>query len=223
MWTLSDPGQPGGPAGGVAPAQALAPAGRTEGRLGRALFICAGVPGRACRSMFCIRNISIYFCIRASACLGQALSAVLGSQLMPSEQGQQGREKRLGSPRCHTDQLSLHTQALSWWALAWQHLTPVPTPCPLTLPHLSACSAPASCSENIPGPTGSCGERFVSQLGEFPGFPVVPWAPPSTPSPQQGTGARALVPSPRVPLSHSCKDGLLGPTLHLPEIHNQER
>lgn len=42
MWTLSDPGQPGGPAGGVAPAQALAPAGRTEGGAGPDLIYMRG-------------------------------------------------------------------------------------------------------------------------------------------------------------------------------------
>lgn len=63
---------------------------------------------------------------------------------------------------------------------------------------------------------------FVSHWGEFPGFPVVPQASPSTPLPQQGPGARALVPFLCVPLSHSCKDVLLGRTIHFPEIHNHE-
>lgn len=173
MWTLSDPGQPGRPVGEVAPAQALAPAGRTEGGPGRALFICAGVPGQACRSMFCTRNISIYFCIGASAYLPQTLSTVLGLQLTPSAQVLQHGEKRPGSPGVTG---ALHTRALSWWALPWQHLTPPPCPLiPSPCPHLNTSSAPAP----VQGPTvSSCSQgppagRHLSHIG----FPVVPCAP----------------------------------------------
>lgn len=173
MWTLSEPGQPGCPVGEVAPAQALAPAGRTEGGPGRALFICAGVPGQACRSMFCTRNISIYFCIGASAYLPQTLSPVLGLQLTPSDQVLQHGKKRPGFPRCHS--------ALSWWALPWQHLPP--TPCPLVP------------SAHVQGPTVSLSSqglpagRRLSHIG-FPGGPCAlqPWRT------EQAQGSDALPP-----------------------------
>lgn len=45
MWTLSEPGQPGCPVGEVAPAQALAPAGRTEGGPGLIYMRGSARPG----------------------------------------------------------------------------------------------------------------------------------------------------------------------------------